>query len=97
MRLQLVEVVLDLGRPPIARFPDGDWQLTAQAVTYEQLADAAALVGEFSDDNRAGIDRTLHRISCIRNRQGDIVGLTCRVGRALAGRWTLKLSENFQC
>ena len=42
-------------------------------------------VGEFGEDNRAGIDRTLHRISCLRNRDGGIVGLTCRVGRAVPG------------
>ena len=45
----------------------------------------ASQVGEFGGDNRAGINRCLHRISCIRNRDGRIVGLTCRVGRTVAG------------
>lgn len=51
----------------------------------EELEDAQELVGEFGADNRAGIEGTLHRISAIRNRKGFIVGLTCRVGRAVSG------------
>ncbi|KAI4977093.1 hypothetical protein ZWY2020_050700 [Hordeum vulgare] len=81
----LVEVVMDLGRPPLARFPSGDFLLSHRPISFDDLHQATAKVGDFGGDNRAGISRTLHRISAIRNRQGDIVGLTCRVGRAVAG------------
>ncbi|KAI5070600.1 hypothetical protein GOP47_0014943 [Adiantum capillus-veneris] len=82
---QLVEIVLDLGRRPVARFPSGDFPLAEDVLTIADLEQAISLVGEFADDNRAGIDRTLHRISAIRNRAGRIVGLTCRVGRSISG------------
>ena len=82
---QLIEVVMDLGRPPEARFPDKVLRLSEKPVSHEDLAHALALVGEFTDDNRAGIERTLHRISAIRNRKGQIIGLTLRVGRAIYG------------
>lgn len=82
----VLEIVLDLGRPPLARFPlSGDIKLSANVVTREDLTYAVKQVGEFGGDNRAGIDRTLHRISAIRNRRGEVIGLTCRVGRAIAG------------
>jgi len=81
----LIEVVMDLGRPPLARFPAGDVCLSDQPVTGEDLGYAVAACGEFGGDNRAGIDGTLHRISAIRNRAGRVVGLTCRVGRAIKG------------
>ena len=81
----LLEVVLDLGRPPEARFPNGDLLLDEVEVSHEDLDYIDSRVGEFGDDNRAGIPRTLHRISAIRNRKGDIVGMTCRVGRAVYG------------
>src|SRR5512146_500333 len=81
----LVEVVMDLGRTPEARFPDQVVRLRETPVSHEDLAHVLALVGEFSDDNRAGIERTLHRISCIRNRKGQIIGLTLRAGRAVVG------------
>ncbi len=81
----LVEVVLDLGRRPEARFPNGADYLSEQPVTRQQLQDCVDRFGQFGGDNRAGIERTLHRISAIRNRQGDIIGLTCRVGRAIHG------------
>ncbi len=81
----LVEVVMDLGRVPEARFPEGSEDLGVAPVTRADLAHALARVGAFSLDNRAGIEATLHRISCLRNRQGEIIGLTCRVGRAVAG------------
>ena len=81
----LIEVVCDLGRPPEARFPDGVVSVNAAAVTREELDYVAARVGRFTNDNRAGIERTLHRISALRNRVGEIVGLTCRVGRAVYG------------
>jgi stage III sporulation protein SpoIIIAA len=76
---------MDLGRPPEARFPSGEVILSETPITSEDLTYVTARVGTFGDDNRAGIERTLHRISAIRNRRGAIVGLTCRVGRAVFG------------
>lgn len=81
----LVEVVLDLGRRPEARFPGKAEYLSETPVSQSDLNDCIAKVGDFGGDNRAGIERTLHRISAIRNRRGDIIGLTCRVGRAIFG------------
>jgi stage III sporulation protein SpoIIIAA len=81
----LIELVLDLGRRPEARFQRGAVFLTSDEITREDLAQVEQRIGRFGDDNRAGIERTLHRISAIRNRSGDIVGLTCRVGRAVYG------------
>ncbi len=85
----LLEIVMDLGRPPEARFLDETLTLYQEVVTDEDLLYVTARVGEFGDDNRAGIERTLHRISAIRNRQGKVIGLTCRVGRAVYGTVTL--------
>jgi stage III sporulation protein SpoIIIAA len=82
---QLIEVVMDLGRLPEARFPEQADYLTDIPITRADLEYSIARVGHFSGDNRAGIERTLHRISAIRNRQGEIIGLTCRVGRAVFG------------
>jgi stage III sporulation protein SpoIIIAA len=84
-RNQLVEVVLDLGRYPEARFPSGSEYLSDAPVTKSDLQHSVERVGMFSGDNRAGIERTLHRISAIRNRAGEVIGLTCRVGRAIFG------------
>ena len=84
-RDDLLEVVMDLGRVPEARFPGQEVTLCDREVSIEQLDYVVARIGEFGDDNRAGIERTLHRISAIRNRKGRIVGLTCRIGRAVYG------------
>ncbi|CAJ2630778.1 unnamed protein product [Trifolium pratense] len=81
----LIEVVMDLGRKPLARFPSGDWVISQRPINHTDLDHAISKVGEFSDDNRSGIDSSLHRISAIRNRQKQIIGLTCRVGRAVSG------------
>ncbi|WP_448600060.1 R3H domain-containing nucleic acid-binding protein [Thermoleptolyngbya sp.] len=81
----LVEVVLDLGRRPEARFPNQSEYLSEAAITKADLQHCIDRVGIFSGDNRAGIEKTLHRISAIRNRAGEIIGLTCRVGRAVYG------------
>jgi stage III sporulation protein SpoIIIAA len=81
----LVEIVMDLGRLPEARFRNGETPLSEREVTRDDLAYVADRIGVFGADNRAGIERTLHRISAIRNRAGEIVGLTCRVGRAVYG------------
>jgi stage III sporulation protein SpoIIIAA len=81
----LLEIVLDLGREPEARVHGREILLSDLAVTESDLEYVAERIGEFGDDNRAGIARTLHRVSAIRNRQGRIVGLTCRVGRAVGG------------
>lgn len=82
---QLIEVILDLGRRPEARFPAGAEYLSSQVITKEDLQYCIDRVGFFGGDNRAGIEKTLHRISAIRNRSGEIIGLTCRVGRAVFG------------
>lgn len=84
-RDELLEVILDLGRVPTARYTDGEVVLRRAEVTREEIQHVVDRVGEFDADNRAGIARTLHRIAAIRNRKGDIVGLTCRVGRAVYG------------
>ncbi len=81
----LLEIVLDLGRIPKARFVDGEVDLDLLEITHEDLGNVVESIGEFDADNRAGLERTLHRISAIRNRRGHIVGLTCRVGRAVYG------------
>jgi len=82
---QLIEIVLDLGRPPEARFERTEVLLSDTDVTREDLAYVAERIGNFGDDNRAGIERTLHRISALRNRRGEVVGLTVRIGRAVYG------------
>ena len=89
----LIEVVLDLGRPPEARFPDSEVILLEREVSDRDIAYVVEHIGTFGDDNRAGIERTLHRISAIRNRSGKIVGLTCRIGRAVYG--TIEIIEDF--
>lgn len=84
-KAELVEVVMDLGRKPEIRFPSGAEDIADAVITHTQLQETIAKVGDFGGDNRAGIERTLHRISAIRNRRGDVIGLTCRVGRAVFG------------
>ncbi|MEZ4500634.1 MAG: AAA family ATPase [Thermomicrobiales bacterium] len=85
LRGSIVEIVMDLGRLPEVRFTASETQIGTQDVTRDDLEYVAERIGSFGDDNRAGIERTLHRISAIRNRSGEIVGLTCRVGRAVFG------------
>ena len=82
---RLLEIVLDLGRPPEARFLAKTRAISNDEVRQEDIDYAVARVGEFGGDNRAGIERTLHRISAIRNRSGRVVGLTLRAGRAVYG------------
>ena len=84
-RDQLLEVVLDLGRVPEARYSGWSIPLGASSITRADLQAMVERLGQFGSDNRAGIERTLHRISAIRNRRGEVVGLTCRVGRAVFG------------
>ena len=81
----LLEVILDIGRVPTARYVDQEIILSDKEVAWEDIDYAVERIGEFDADNRAGIERTLHRISAIRNRHDRIVGLTCRVGRAVYG------------
>lgn len=81
----LLEIILDLGRLPEARYRNHERFLSEHEVTREDIDYVAARIGTFGEDNRAGIPRTLHRISAIRNRRGDVIGLTCRVGRAIFG------------
>ena len=81
----LLEIVIDLGRIPEARFAGREERLSHREVTAEDLAFVISRIGQFGGDNRAGIERTLHRISALRNRAGKVVGLTLRVGRAMYG------------
>jgi stage III sporulation protein SpoIIIAA len=81
----LLEIVIDLGRIPIARFMDREVVIADREATRTEIMEVVSKVGEFDADNRAGIERTLHRISAIRNKRGGVVGLTCRVGRAVYG------------
>ena len=89
---ELLEVVLDLGRSPEARFPQREVALNPKETSDEEINYVTSRISSFGDDNRAGIERTLHRISAIRNRKGHIIGLTCRVGRAVFG--TIKIIED---
>src|SRR5664279_5530847 len=82
---ELLEVVLDLGRIPTARYITAELPLSEHEVTRAELDAIVSAIGTFDADNRAGLERTLHRISAIRNRRGEVVGLTCRVGRAVYG------------
>ena len=89
---ELLEVVMDLGRPPEARFPQREAVLRPKEVTAKDIGYVTSRISSFGGDNRAGIERTLHRISAIRNRKGHIIGLSCRVGRAVFG--TIKVIED---
>ncbi len=88
----LLEIVLDLGRLPEARYPHEEAMLSETEVTEADIDFVVSRIGMFTSDNRAGIERTLHRISCLRNRQGRIIGLTLRVGRAVFG--TIRIIED---
>jgi stage III sporulation protein SpoIIIAA len=92
-REDVIEVVMDLGRRPEARFTDGEVTLLDREIAEADLTYVVDHIGSFGDDNRAGIERTLHRISAIRNRNGKIVGVTCRVGRAVYG--TIEIIADF--
>jgi stage III sporulation protein SpoIIIAA len=89
---ELLEVILDLGRLPEARFPHRELVLNSKDVNQSDIDYVVSRIGEFTGDNRAGINHTLHRISAIRNRHGEIIGLTCRVGRAVFG--TVKMIQD---
>ena len=91
-RSELLEVILDLGRLPEARFPHQELILSSEEINQSDVDYVVSRVGEFTGDNRAGIGRTLHRISAVRNRNGCIIGLTCRVGRAVFG--TVKMIQD---
>lgn len=82
---KLIEIVIDLGRRPEARFVTGPKYLSQKVISWQDIDYLTRRISKFSNDNRAGIERTLHRISCIRNRQFLINGLTCRIGRAIFG------------
>ena len=84
-RDQLIEIVLDIGRRPEARFAKSTEYLSYRTIVWQDLDHILKRLGKFSGDNRAGIEKTLHRISSIRNRKGNVIGLTCRVGRAIFG------------
>ena len=82
---ELIEIILDLGRRPEARYPGEFVFLDDEVITRQEIDQVVARLGTFGNDNRAGMEATLHRISAIRNRAGTIIGLTCRVGRAVYG------------
>ncbi len=82
---KLIEIVMDLGRQPEARFTDQEMILSTQEIAQDDIDYVIDRISPFMGDNRSGIERTLHRISGIRNRQGKVIGLTCRVGRAVFG------------
>jgi stage III sporulation protein SpoIIIAA len=82
---ELIEIVLDLGRRPEARFSQGPEYLSSKLISWQDIDYIIHRIDKFNDENRAGIERTLHRISCMRNRQFLIHGLTCRIGRAVFG------------
>ena len=82
---QLIEVILDLGRRPEARFSFGPEYLSQKIISWQDIDYVTKRLSKFSNENRAGIERTLHRVSCIRNRQFLINGLTCRIGRSIFG------------
>nr|YP_009393748.1 hypothetical protein [Caloglossa beccarii]ARW62310.1 hypothetical protein [Caloglossa beccarii] len=84
-RQYLIEVVMDLGRKPEARFPNGPEYLSKTLISWHDLDFCIKKIGHFGVDNRSGIEYTLHRISSIKNRNGNIIGLTCRVGRSVFG------------
>lgn len=82
----VIEIVLDIGRPPEMRHADGKIEYLGNSdITYDDICHITSRVQEFTSDNRSGIPGTLHRISAIRNRQGKVVGLTCRIGRVVTG------------
>jgi stage III sporulation protein SpoIIIAA len=90
---ELIEVVLDLGRPPVVIYSDHKKTLESEIVSALDISFVLGKLGHVGDDNRAGIEKTLHRISLMRNRSGKTIGLTCRVGRAVFG--SIKIIEDF--
>jgi stage III sporulation protein SpoIIIAA len=86
---KIIEIIIDLGRRPEGRFPTGPEYLSQKIISWQDIEYTTKRISKFSNDNRAGIERTLHRISCIRNRQFLITGLTCRIGRAIFGTISL--------
>ena len=90
---ELIEVVLDMGRPPVIIYSNNKKTLENEIVTDLDLSFVLEKLGHVGDDNRAGIEKTLHRISLIRNRASKTIGLTCRVGRAIFG--SIKVIEDF--
>ncbi len=82
----VIEIVLDIGRVPEIRHAGGKIEkIGSELITDEDITFVTSHLQEFTHDNRSGIPGTLHRISAIRNRQGKVVGLTCRIGRVVTG------------
>ncbi|MDD4029357.1 MAG: ATPase, T2SS/T4P/T4SS family [Caldisericia bacterium] len=82
---ELIEIILDVGRKPEARFQTFTQNLIDEPVDVSLINAILDRTEGFNRDNRSGVGGTLHRISGIRNRQGDVIGLTCRVGKAIFG------------
>lgn len=91
-RFNLIEIILDIGRKPEARFTNTCEYLSEQILSYQDLYLCTKNIENFNSDNRVGIDKTLHRISCLKNKRGNIIGLTCRIGRSLFGN-TSKIND----
>ena len=85
----LIEIVLDLGRPLEFRYTTGYVFVEDEIVNEILLNSVVSQVGHFAPDNRAGISGTLHRIPRIVDREGCTVGLTCRVGKPFMGAATI--------
>ena len=94
---QLIEIVMDLGRRPEARFLTGPEYVSQKSISWQDLEYMIKRISKFNNENRAGIERTLHRISCIRNRQFLINGLTCRIGRVIFGTISINTHSSKEC
>ncbi|MFH0702931.1 MAG: AAA family ATPase [bacterium] len=82
----IIEIVLDLGRLAEVRYLDERIEYFGQEnVSQQDINYVINKIDEFTADNRSGIPGTLHRISAIKNRKGNVIGLTCRVGRVVTG------------
>ena len=90
---KLIEIVLDLRGANLVRLAEGSFYLSYQTIVWQDLDFILKRLGKFSGDNRAGIEKTLHRISSLKNRKGNVIGLTCRIGRAFFG--TVSIIEEF--
>jgi hypothetical protein len=88
-KLKLIEITIDLGKIPQARFFSHYEYVSSTAINNSEISKIINSLTKFNNDNRTGINKTLHRISCIKNKDGIIVGLTCRIGRNISGGITI--------
>lgn len=91
---KLIEVVFDLGRIPQGHFSKNKVIILGEkSVTTQMIHDVCSQIGDFNRNNRAGLEGTLHRISCIRNKKDEIIGLTMRIGRSITG--TIEIIKDY--